>query len=324
VGAGEAGFAGAATAEGGLSERLQAAKAPAAIGGVLGAVVPAAADATRVVRAGRRALREEPSIGRRLGDRLRDESGLTGRPSTVRAEIRSQQRLAFKGLDDIKEIPDAKLQTALQLDDVKPFVPKEVVSGSRPPSFPEAQGALRQVRKAKDRALNRGDVGNFRRLVDAEGELGGALSDAVEEFAPANKIYAREAARSRALDRGGKLSTKLADEVQEAFDALATDAERLAFREGLASKFLQKFDDVKDIQKRLTEILEAPETRAKLKIVIGDADKFKAFEDAARAAQRTRNRAKAARQLQKLLIQGLGLTGALGTAGAVGSLVGGG
>lgn len=297
AGAVEGAVAGAGVSEGGIRERLPAAGRGAAAGGITGGLLAGGAEAVRGVRALRRAQKAEPTIGPRLSRRMRDEADLA-KPSETRADIRTRGRRAFKGLDEIDAIPDANLRTALQADELKGLVPKDVASGSRPPSFPEAQGALRQLRRAKDRALNRGDAANFGKMAEAEARLSESLADAVEGFGEANKAYAREAARGRALAEGQKLFSKSADEVQEAFGRLSTDAERLAFREGLAARFTSRLDDITAIPSTLKKIAEAPETRAKLRIVLGD-EGFDAFEEAALAAQRTRNRAKLARRLKR-------------------------
>lgn len=319
AGAVEGGIAGAGYAEGNLRERAPSAATGAIAGGLLGGAIPTAAEATRVVRAGRRAIREEATIGPRLAETVREESGVSGRPSEVRADVQARGRRAFKGLDEIAEIPDSDLRSALQVEEVKPFVPKEVASGSRPPSFPEAQGALRQVRKAKDRALRRGDAANFGRLAEAESRLSESLADAVEGFEDANRAYARESARARALADGQRLFSKSADEVREAFEAIDAPEAQAAFREGLAARFVSRLDNITAVPSTLRKIIEAPETREKLRIVLGSDEALGRLTTAAREGLQTRNRARVARRIQRDIL--VALASAIGGGGVVGGLL---
>jgi hypothetical protein len=341
LGAGEGATYGAGAAEGSIGERLPEAGKGAAIGGLLGSAVPAAAAgagaaraATRAARKGGRRLKEkatglhrldeleelEETIGPRLGDEMRQGAGVKGKPSKVRTEIREARKGIYGALDEIEEIPDEGLQKALRMEDVKPYVPDEVAAGKRAPSFPEAQGSLRQVRKAKGAAMRSGDAASVRRLAEAEREIGSRLSDAVEGFDEANQAYASHMARSRALETGGKVAPKSADEVREAFEALDSDVERQAFREALGHWYLKRLDDITAIPSTLKKFTGAPETQAKLRVLFQDEEAYESFIQAAREAEKIRNRAKAGRiaerellrSMTKWLVGGIGL----GAAGA--------
>lgn len=331
VGAGEGGLFGFGTAEGSVGERLPQAGTGAVAGGLLGAAIPAGVDGARVVgkgakaaagaakkaggklRRGARALDDldeieelERTIGPRLGERMRRGADIEGQPSKVRAEVREARRGIYGPLDEIDEIADEPLQQALRLDDVKPYVPEEVAAGARPPSFPEAQGALRQVRKAKGAAMRSGDAASVRRLAEAEREIGTRLSDAVEGLDEANQAYATHMARARALESGSKVASKSADEVQEAFDALGSDVERQAFREGLGHWWLKRLEGITAIPTTLKKIQNSPEAQANLRILFQDEDAYNAFLDAARQAERVRDRAKSGRLIERELLRQLG------------------
>jgi hypothetical protein len=268
----------------------------------------------------------ESTIGPRLGDRLRRGAGVEGRPSRVRAEVDEARRGIYGELDEIDEIPDEGLQQALQLDDAKPFVPDEVAAGSRAPSFVEASGALRQVRKAKGAAMRSGDAASVRSLSETEREIGSRLSDAVEGFDEANQAYASHMARSRALEAGEETAARSADEVAEAFEGLGdSETERQAFREGLAHWFLKRLDDHTAIPSTLDKIRTAPETRSKLRLLFDDEEAFESFVDAARQASRIRDRAKAGRLVEREFMRNLGRAlpwiGGAGAGGAAGAVL---
>jgi len=324
AGAAEGGLFGFGSAEGSPGERLPEAGVGAGLGAVGGAAIPAGIDAARVVgratkKAGQSAKkaargleeledleRAERRIGPDLADEIREGAGVEGKPSQLRREIEESRKGLFGKLDEIEEIENEGLRKVLQSDDAAPFVPEDVATGKRPPSFPEAQGAARQLNKAQRAALRNGDAASFQRLVRAEREVRGRLSEAVEGFDEANKAFAQQAARGRALEAGEDAFTSTADEVQEAFNALETDAEKTAFREGLASKFLSRLDDITAIPSTLKKIRNAPETRAKLQTIFNDdEDAFNAFVDAARSAENVRDRAKAGRLVERELMRGL-------------------
>lgn len=320
----EGGLYGAGTAEGSLRQRAGAAVVPGILGAATGAAIPAAVDAARVTgraagKAGRRLKKKatavgnldeveelERTIGPRLGSEMREEAGILGKPSKVREEVAQARRGIYGELDEIEAIENVPLRKALQGEDVAPFVPDDVAAGKRPPSFVEAQGALRQVRKAKGSALRSGDAASVKSLSEAERELGSRLSDAVEGFDEANAAYAQHMRRARALEEGSRVASKSADEVAEAFGRLDSDAERQAFRESLGHWFLKRLEDNTALPTTLKKIQNAPETRSKLRILFDDSDAFEAFVDAARVAEETRESAKAGRIVERELLRQLG------------------
>lgn len=331
VGAAEGGLFGFGSAEGSPVERLPEAGKGAAGGGLLGAAIPAAGAVARgpgktaaqkigdtfgLTRVGRNTRRAEARTGPNLADELGETAEISGRPSTIRAEAEKARRGIYRQLDEIEEIEYPDLVEILRSEEVAPYVDEAVGQGKRLPSFQDAQGAARQLRRQKQAAMRSGDAASFQRLSNAEREVRRRLRDAIPEAAEADKAYAGQLRRLDALEEGDALmrGEHTADDFEEAFGKLDSDTERQAFREAAGARYMADLSDVKGMKTKLERIQHGRETRRKLEIILGGEKKLNQLADEARKAERIRNRAMAARRLRRRIVELLAVGG--GFAGA--------
>lgn len=297
-----------------LKQRGKAAGTPAAIGGATGGILGP-------VFAGRAASKAKPTAGKRLGDAARQESGLSGRASTVTDDVarrkRKISREQFAELEELGEIDHPAVRKALRADDVKPvaddLLPEEVLQGDRAPTFKEAQRVKQRLEGLRDRAFRSGDSFDVDRYQRAAGEVVDALEEAIpDRFPQAQAAWARESARLRALDEGRSLWSKTADDVESAFRDLPEDeGVRDAFREGLATEFTAWLEKLSEPKAALRRIRNSPQLRGKARILFGSDDALERFTKEAIGEQRIRDRG----QLYERVLRWAGLIGAASAGG---------
>lgn len=275
-----------------VSKRLEAAPGSAAVGAAAGGILGPAV-------AGRAASKAKPTAGARLGKATRGESGLSGRASKVTRDVAEQQsrisRELYKPLEELGELESPAVRRALQEDDVAPVVedlfPK-IAEGERNPTFLELQKIKKRLEGLRDRAVRSGDSFELDKYGRAADEVVEAMGEAIpDRFPQAQRAWRIEAGRLRALEKGRKLWSKTADDVQEAFRKLETDAERRAFREGLATEFAAKVEKLTEPKATLRRIQNSPQTRSKLEILFGSKERLNRFTREVLGEERLRNRA---------------------------------
>lgn len=276
IGAAEAAAYGAGTGEG-AGDRAKRAATGAAVGAVAGGAIPAVAAGGRAVGRGARRLRravggdpllgDAAEAGAELSGRLREGAEVAGeiRPTTEAAQARGRQ--AFKNLDAIEDIGE-DVAAVLRNENVARLgsVPREIVEGQRPASFSESQKAFQRIRKGRDRALRNADADSFTRFSEAMESLGDAINEATEgAFAEANVGFREQQDIIRAAVQGRKLAGRAAEDVEAAFEAVATPEAREAFRQGVAASLVRRFDSAGPAS--FVRQAQSPQLRRKLEII---------------------------------------------------------
>jgi hypothetical protein len=240
------------------------------LGGAVGGVVGGAAGAVgRAARFARDPLKgAEAEAGSTISARLKSGAGVQGEAAPVRAAATGRAKAVYRELDTITELDSPGLRSTLSNKDVARLasVPDDVAAGTRAPSFQEAQSAHQRVSKMRDRAQNAADMDSFQRAAEMEREIFTALDEATQgRYSQAAPEYAREIQSVRAVVQGQRLAGKAADEIEAAYRALPDDAQRAAFREGLASRYVQSLES--GSTETFLKRADTPQFRRKLAIV---------------------------------------------------------
>lgn len=243
---------GAGDAEGGMSERMAAAKNPALIGAGLG-VIPALAPV--VARMG-------GSPAERVAESLEKKTGLSrniGKArQTARKAIEDVRDQFYKPLEEAhKVIDDADVISSLKDPAVWKYLPDAVRKGARPVSYRDIQGKGALLNKLRTAARNQPDLAV--RIDDIEG----ALSKAIPGHAEANAAYAGAAQVDRALKEGWRKAFSMSADMGDYMATLSPDAQN-AFRQGQLSRTIAQITKRDDkIVGQLGQMMDAgPETQA--------------------------------------------------------------
>lgn len=309
-----------------LRERAEAVPGPAAVGGAAGGILGP-------IVAGRAAAKAKPTAGERLGEAARRESGLSGRASKVTRDVaerkRTIRREQFKPLEELGELDDEALNRTLRSDDIRPAleeVAPEVAEGARSPTFLEAQSTLQRLRGLKDRAVRQGDSFEVAKFSKQSEEVADAIGEAVEGFPEAQRAWAVQQARIRALEEGRRLFKKTADDFEEGFRELSDDpGVREAFREGAAAEFVARLEKLSEPKAVLRQIQNSPQLRGKLETLFGDGEALERFTRETFAEQRIRDRGQLFERIKRFIGPvALGVEGFRRGTEAIGGILGGG
>lgn len=287
-----------------LKERAKAARLPAAAGAVTGGILG-------TIGAGMSARSAEEGAGRRLGQTARNEApDLSAKPSKVEEDIAAKKsRISaekFKPLERLGKIESPGLRKALQSEDVKPIVEKlfpKIASGEEAPTFLQLQKIRKRLAGLRDKAVRSGDSYDLEIYGKAERELTDAMGSAVDGFPEAQAAWAEQMGRSRALEKGRKLmNSGTADDFEQAFEALKTEAEKKAFREGALAEWVARLEKLSQPKAILRQIRESPQIRDRLRIVFGGEENLNRFAKMAAKEDRIRSRSHLYDRLLKFII----------------------
>lgn len=306
-GALEGGLFGAGSGEG-VEDRAIRGGVGAAGGGILGG---AAGGTGGLLVAGRRASRAKPEAGRRLGEAAREASDLEGRPSGILDDVQAGKREARElvrplermGREEIpEEIGETVMNNPVLREEAERVAPRAVEAAAEEGgqaarfTFDELDTIARSLRNdanafkraaGSDLPANVRPV-NVKRAESALDDLDEVMRENLERFPEFRARWATEKARQRALLDGRKLWSKTADDVQSAFNELDDPQAREAFREGLATEFIAHIEKLTEPKAALRRIVNSPQTRGKLRVMMGD-DGLQRFTEAAKDEQALRN-----------------------------------
>ena len=320
LGAAGAGTYAVGEAEGTAPERLQEAKAPAAFGGLLGAVTGGAgAGLGSVVRRG------AASRGDRVGAQLRGLAetggGIAARRGRVAGVREAVRRSIYRPLERQHtavedEAVNAVLDQIATDTSTRGVLRKLGLVEPRAPKAPPGQGPLPP---ARTRAPSFADLDTARReLVEkgrrgnivAEGlaeELDAAMADAFgESYARARQVWGRTQRHLDQLDDGWRMWNKREAEIRDHLRGMTPERARV-FNQGRISRLdaeLRRGDD--RAASILKEIVEGSDPRASLRLAFPDDRTFNEFLRIARSEKSLTNVVGAYKALARPLAAGVG------------------
>ena len=159
-------------------------------------------------------------------------------------------------------------------------------------------------------------AGNIREAGAASARLDNLL-DNIPGYRQGSTLARLEGTQSRALDAGKKAWGAPADEVLDTLNRMGSPEEAVAYRVGLARKFLQQLGGTKaNVKTQITKLLEGDEGAKKARALFGSDEAFERFMASVRDADSEINAARIAKDVIKYAGFTIGGSSLLGLAGS--------